>query len=531
MKNTCLYPFYEYIFKNFISKEELLPEYEDKTDIPVVVPTGIRVELDKRKKYIWKETRRLQAIKNKQELVEEIQKLKKDKSECHLCLSCECCEKYFWEQLERAFITQDKKVLDEKCEFLIPDEVNKLLEQKDKPADIYIDFYKRRNFTESNYLLMLKGFSSSTPILLNYAKNTNMYTGGGFYIRWNGFGIAVDPGYLFVQNLHNYGLTVFDIDAVIVTHEHIDHSSDIRVLDDLHQNVASKYREDDYNWNKTEFSISRQRIPGHKIKWYMDRVSYEQAVLLSERESGFNSAYNELYCVKANDLGQIEYERYDKKEIKNDKENAIKLSDNIRLKVFPTKHEQYKKDGEKFFFNHTFGCVFECYDKFNKKRVIGYTSDTSLQEDMVDKMYELLKECQVIISNISGIYKEDIMLKVEKERHLGYYGCYKIINNLLQREDCKLRYFLLSEFSNMVSDIRYGVSKYMQKEANWLAEYYKKRRIAILPAEIGLIVNLTEIKTKCTLCGKFAEKIYILKPVKENNKLQYVCNECMYSYE
>ena len=83
----------------------------------------------------------------------------------------------------------------------------------------------------------------------------------------------------------------------------------------------------------------------------------------------------------------------------------------------------------------------------------------------------------------------------------------------------------------MVSDIRYEITKYMQKEVNQLTEYYKKERIAILPAEIGLIVNLSELKTKCTLCNGLAKKIHVLKPVAENNKLQYVCEECMYSYE
>ena len=83
---------------------------------------------------------------------------------------------------------------------------------------------------------MLKGMSSSTPAMLNNIFDTNDYVGGGFYLNWNGYGVAIDPGYSFVHNLHHYGLSVLDVQAVIITHEHIDHNNDMRLLDDLGKN-------------------------------------------------------------------------------------------------------------------------------------------------------------------------------------------------------------------------------------------------------------------------------------------------------
>lgn len=80
---------------------------------------------------------------------------------------------------------------------------------------------------------MLKGFSLLTPFLLNHSLNTNHYSGGVFYLNWEGFSIAVDSGYHFVQNLHQNGLNVLDIDVAIIIHEHIDHNSDMRLLNAL----------------------------------------------------------------------------------------------------------------------------------------------------------------------------------------------------------------------------------------------------------------------------------------------------------
>ena len=127
---------------------------------------------------------------------------------------------------------------------------------------------------------MLKGFSSSTPFLLNHSLNTNHYSGGGFYLNWDGFGIAVDPGYHFVQNLHQNGLNVLDIDAVIITHEHIDHNSDMRLLDDLHYNASKVFRDDVWVWDEHSCSVSQEKVPRHTIVWYMDEVTYSMAELL-----------------------------------------------------------------------------------------------------------------------------------------------------------------------------------------------------------------------------------------------------------
>lgn len=77
-------------------------------------------------------------------------------------------------------------------------------------------------------LYVLRRWSSFTPAI---PRPTAFYNrGGGFFIVHKGKGIAVDPGFDFVVNLYQEGFSVNDIDAVIITHDHIDHHADFDTL-------------------------------------------------------------------------------------------------------------------------------------------------------------------------------------------------------------------------------------------------------------------------------------------------------------
>lgn len=529
MENTCLYHFYEYIFNNWIHGQLTLPDFESEFHDNKSDAGGLEIrELERRKKYIWENTRCVleEFSRGRQNKLQEVLA---QPGECHLCFVCRKCETEYWQELKDYLFHDENEYTLTKSDFLIPEEVKDLLKQKERPVDVYLDYYRRNIMHERNIIVMLKGFSSSTPILLNYARNTNFYSGGGFYIRWNGVGIAVDPGYLFVQNLHDYGLSILDIDVVVITHEHIDHSSDMRIIDDLHYNVASHCSEKMIEWDEEQFLISRRRNKRHEIKWYMDSVTCEEAILLSMKESGFNNKFNRLFCINtADEDDSVLRDRFHgHAEIISTRN--IEISQGIRMHVFRTAHEQYKKGDDKEYFLHTYGCAFECGQSDDEKRWIGYTSDTSVQEEFYSDMQEVLARCHIIIANISGIYQKDILFRRLKERHLGYYGCYKILYDIVTKKDYALKCFLLSEFSNQVSDIRFGVSKYLQEEINDLVKKNGEPAIRVLPTEIALTMDIHEFQTRCTICGKYSDQVHILRPHGENNKLQYICPECIYT--
>jgi L-ascorbate metabolism protein UlaG (beta-lactamase superfamily) len=89
------------------------------------------------------------------------------------------------------------------------------------------DSIKERHLSSnsSNMLVILKQWNSSTPV---FPKSKGV--GGGYFLIWNGKGIAIDPGFDFVRSLHSHGFGIGDIDAIIVTHNHIDHTNDVETI-------------------------------------------------------------------------------------------------------------------------------------------------------------------------------------------------------------------------------------------------------------------------------------------------------------
>ena len=73
----------------------------------------------------------------------------------------------------------------------------------------------------------------------------------------------------------------------------------------------------------------------------------------------------------------------------------------------------YKNKEKTEFYKHTFGICFECNSVAGSKRVIGYTSDTSLSVDdtFKENMMQKFETCDILIANISGIYEDDILLE------------------------------------------------------------------------------------------------------------------------
>lgn len=108
---------------------------------------------------------------------------------------------------------------------------------KETAVDIaYEDSFEKRDFRlkKRSFLMILKGFSSSTPFFYSALREWfhNMpIKGGGLFLKWNRYGVAIDPGINFMENMHMNGLNIKDINAIIVTHNHIDHNGDLLTID------------------------------------------------------------------------------------------------------------------------------------------------------------------------------------------------------------------------------------------------------------------------------------------------------------
>lgn len=319
---------------------------------------------------------------------------------------------------------------------------------------------------KTHYFVNLKGMSSSSPIIYNNTFGTSL-RGGGFYFCWNRFGVVVDPGLYFVTNMHEHGLSIHDIDAVVVTHDHIDHTGDIQLLDDLEYQIKGK---------KT-------------IQWYVCQEIYDAGRLEK----------NNMHLVKYGETHT--------------------LSQLVSFYATETRHIKATSTPSGYLLT-TFGCVFtlKAHNLPSgaqiEERVMGYTSDT-IYWDGMEKDYD---NTDILIANISSVRKEDLLLEQQHKLHLGFGGCMNMLLNFTQAPGL----FLLSEFWNGIEDIRFSVSKQLRR-----AVLQKGLDTAVLPTEIGMEIDLTNMGVKCSCCGAYAKGISLVRPRCEFGEMGYVCEECL----
>lgn len=362
-------------------------------------------------------------------------------------------------------------------------ELEELFRRQSQHKDYYELLHKRlsANLHPKNFFINLKGMSSSSPILYNSALHTD-YAGGGFYVRWEGVGIVVDPGYNFLNNLRDYSLTLFDIDIVIITHDHIDHNHDARLIVD----------------------IAYQLKESKRIRWYVDSETAKSLEMYLEKE-----LHDTVHVVSATSPSLEDSGR-------------LNLNDYIVLKTFQTRHistpnASSEGDGEDKYSERTFGLYLELKGKSSGIYRIGYTSDTSFFSELPKN----LDGVDLLIANISSVRKEELVTEQQNKRHLGLTGMQKLIQGLTVYP----RILAISEFWSGTVDIRYDITKYI---GTYFSTYVKGRDWLILPLELGTTISLPDSTVKCSRCGQYEKRVYMLRPNADFDEILFACRKCIY---
>lgn len=327
----------------------------------------------------------------------------------------------------------------------------------------------KRNIEDK--FICLKGFSSSTPIF-NSAAFGRECLGGGFYFRFRGYGIVVDPGIGFVSLMHRNNIFINDIDAVIVTHSHLDHNCDVGAISALlHDYNSNKQRERSFFEKFLECGVDEP----HNITWYMDEET-EQST---------------QYILDAKDVHLLS-ECCDGK--------SIELCEDIRLYAVRTKH--IKGNDKTYGIKLCFGS-----DAVNNKW--GYTSDTCY----FDELGDFFEGVSVLLFNISDIYPSDVEGRKSKRSHLGFDGSVTLLKRVIPE------IALASEFCCTNGDYRYEIVKALRKVTG----------TCVYPSDPGFMMDIDKKFIRCSLCGKNIppDDIRITRPEKEFGKIQYICSSCL----
>lgn len=253
---------------------------------------------------------------------------------------------------------------------------------------------KRESWYKENYIMCLKGWSSSTPEFSLGLWDKRVKCGGGFYLHYMGKGIVIDPGLNFIENLHEQNLFIQDIDVVIVTHNHIDHNSDLAKIFDMSYQTKQK------------------------IRYFLDADTYKKYL-------------REIEEVEKDEKDLVQKVFPNVEEKKRVYKIKIKSGEKLKFFVHPTEHACEGAYGFKL-------CL--------EDNILGYTSDTAYKPEIG----AFFSDVDIIIANISETNGEDINLKKFKTNHLGVNGVYNLLANMGDR---KVTCFL-SEFWGGIGDVR-----------------------------------------------------------------------------
>lgn len=409
-----------------------------------------------------------------------------------------------------------------------------------KYAELIIDFQQKagseaRNWLKSNSEIILKSIEEKkdkyTPYRNNLPKipfciasrrwnswtpnqpNTKTKTisksekrinphhkkGGGYFISDGETNIVVDPGYGFIDMIYEFhNITVMDIDAIVITHDHPDHSSEL-------QNILTlRYIYESSCENKLKIFMNLSSYFIHeRIIMYHNRMlesgypyliipSYDTVIRIGEIElSSIEMFHKEIYDSLDNSL-RAQIIEYFKTKVPNDRFNNLCKSGALGLK-FTGKDFSISIPGDTSFPNN----------KEDIERIGAFFH----KPDIVSLHIGSLEKSWKIESEASGS-----SIKYGDDKHLGLNGIIKFIS-LLQP-----KVVIISEFGEELNNNDYRLAI-----IELIKELSLRNDVIIIPSDFNLFLTIKgdDIFFKCKQCGDYVPLKHVSLSKDRDDFLEY----------
>ena len=358
---------------------------------------------------------------------------------------------------------------------------------QDRMSDKFEMFLGKMKDTEKNYLAFLAmeaSFSKDLSIFLHLRKwnsftpsipiaDEERHVGGGYFIYHNGKGTVIDPGYDFIENFYNAGGRVHDIDNIVITHAHNDHTIDFESL------LTLVHEYNSYN------GLSPESPEFKRVDVYMNTGALVKfSGMLDLRGSDYINMVHTLSPGLTYHLG-----------------------DGMKMKTLAAYHDE-RITARKY----AVGLKFT-FSRENESRIVLLTSDTGLfpqvnppdkdgatadiTGDEVWRTYEIDgQDIDALIVHIGSIKNQEFQStigtdenKIYYPNHLGMIGTARVITAV------KPRLAIISEFGEELSGILEDLIDVIRKIVN---EYFRdKGAPKVLPGDLSLIYNIWDRTIYC----------------------------------
>jgi tetratricopeptide (TPR) repeat protein len=309
----------------------------------------------------------------------------------------------------------------------------------------------------ANMLRTIHKWNSASPLF-----SRGISQGGGYFLTLKNHlghtrGIAIDPGYDFFNIFRDLGLGIADIDTIIITHDHDDHTESVEGI----LSLLAKYN--DHNEQRKSKVIDVFGSAGVLLKFHG---------LLSATDLFGNHEINFKLLVPGAEITEIEGV-------------SMKEKHGFTLSVKAAHHTERWTNQES-----SIGVVIHTSipDHKNGGNLnIGITGDTRY-ETGIGLEY---KDCQVLLLNIGSVEKEEGKML---HQHLGMLGC---INLIKEARLGKPLLAILTEFGEEFSGRRETISRIIENWTQPMAGGHG-RDIKVVPADVHLEVRLEDLHIRET---------------------------------
>jgi hypothetical protein len=357
------------------------------------------------------------------------------------------------------------------------------IEQQEKDRSSFISSYRKIPLGCESFFVVLRKWNSYTPSLPGTDKtfkNVNQYSiGGGYFLFIQGkentldpgYGLVIDPGYNFIHNFGLAGFCLDDIDGILITHAHNDHTNDFESLLSLLYQRNSKFL--------------GKRKP-RKIDLFLNVGSFKKFSNYLDLANTKNEK-NYIGKVTVMSPGQI---------------HGLHNKDNIDFQIFTL----YTNHHEIVTADYALGICFRLSD-----RIILMTGDTGWKYETALNNTNFLignscikegEKIDVLVPHIGSIkrYEFDINntgIDIESnyyDTHLGILGTISSI------ERWKPELCIISEFGEELTGLREKLVRELEVTCKSLS-----KDTYFVPGDIGLFILLDRKQTICYLNNELVD--------------------------
>ena len=396
---------------------------------------------------------------------------------------------------------KDNEKIKKLTELIKTSEIEKSIEETKESFTGFIQEDLHDTTNKGLKLVVLRKWNSYTPII---ADNRNISKGGGYFLKIDGKGIVIDPGFNFIDNFKSAGYKFKEIDDILISHAHNDHVADLEsiltLLHEYNENIIGdvfSIKEDDNTIIKMAYIEKEKQIFSkysdeerkERKNEIMEEVRKEAEIHAKEmfkespRRKRINIYMSASTFMKYSPMLKLKSsENYTITIIKSGDKVPISSDSSLEISALKAKHHDLISDCESMGF-----CIK--YDKF----LLLYTGDTGFSLDIEAEYRNIVKEYTkrggvekiVLLAHLGGFKDYENLFNFSKtveenskyfyKNHLGRLGLAKLV------EAVKPGLCIISEFGEEFRTTR-------QTLADIYNEVYGEHTFFI-PGDVGLCVN------------------------------------------